>query len=227
MYFYLIMTKPLEKIKPNIILLILLLSTILVLPLIPALYQKNLYSFSFIGIFLFASISLKKNHRQLLIGTVILAVLISISDLVTAKDFDLVQRILEIAFIFILVIGFIIRLASKSAVNLSVFVDAIAGYLLLGFAYSLMVTSLIIHYPGSYNISYPSAELMKPYQLYRIANYYTFMTYTTTGYGDVIPLRPIAQSLAILISVAGQLYVATIISLLISKYLSAKQTATD
>lgn len=52
--------------------------------------------------------------------------------------------------------------------------------------------------------------------------YYTFMTYTTAGYGHVEPIIPVAKSLAILISVSGQLYVATIVSLLIGKYVSAK-----
>ena len=51
--------------------------------------------------------------------------------------------------------------------------------------------------------------------------YYTFMTFTTTGYGDIAPTHPISKSLAVLISVVGQLYVAVVIAMLVGKYASS------
>jgi voltage-gated potassium channel len=50
--------------------------------------------------------------------------------------------------------------------------------------------------------------------------YYTFVTYTSTGYGDVTPVIPGARSFATLISASGQLYVAIIIALLVGKFSS-------
>ena len=48
--------------------------------------------------------------------------------------------------------------------------------------------------------------------------YYTFVTYTSTGYGDITPTIPSTRSLATLISTTGQLYVAIIIAMLVGKF---------
>jgi hypothetical protein len=53
--------------------------------------------------------------------------------------------------------------------------------------------------------------------------YYTFVTFTTLGYGDIIPLKPISKSLALLISISGQIYVAIIIAMLVGKYASNQE----
>ena len=52
--------------------------------------------------------------------------------------------------------------------------------------------------------------------------YYAFITMTTVGYGDIVPVSPGARSLAVLVAVFGQLYIAILISLLVGKYLSTK-----
>ena len=49
--------------------------------------------------------------------------------------------------------------------------------------------------------------------------YYSFVTMTTLGYGDITPLKSLARSLSIFFSVAGQLYLAFIIATLVGKYL--------
>jgi voltage-gated potassium channel len=48
---------------------------------------------------------------------------------------------------------------------------------------------------------------------------------TTVGYGDITPVAPAARSLAILVAVFGQLYIAILISLLVGKYLSTRPPA--
>jgi hypothetical protein len=46
--------------------------------------------------------------------------------------------------------------------------------------------------------------------------YFSFATLTTTGYGDIIPIYPIARNLANLEAVIGQLYPATLLARLVS-----------
>jgi voltage-gated potassium channel len=93
----------------------------------------------------------------------------------------------------------------------------------LGFAYSLIVAIISVKIPGAYNTNF-SANLER-HMLEPIQDniYYTFMTYTTTGYGDIVPTHPISKSLAVLISVSGQLYVAIIIAMLVGKYATLKK----
>ena len=48
--------------------------------------------------------------------------------------------------------------------------------------------------------------------------YFSFSTITTTGYGDIAPLNPLARSIANLESVIGALYPATLLARLVIRY---------
>ena len=50
------------------------------------------------------------------------------------------------------------------------------------------------------------------------AVYFSFMTLTSVGYGDIAPAAPAARALAILEAVFGQLYLAILIARLVSLY---------
>ena len=46
--------------------------------------------------------------------------------------------------------------------------------------------------------------------------YFSFTTLTTTGYGDIFPVHPIARSLCNLEGIFGQLYPATLLARLVT-----------
>jgi hypothetical protein len=46
--------------------------------------------------------------------------------------------------------------------------------------------------------------------------YFSFVTLTTTGYGDIVPVHPYARGLAIIEAVLGQLYPATLLARLVT-----------
>ncbi len=50
--------------------------------------------------------------------------------------------------------------------------------------------------------------------------YFSFVTLTTLGYGDVTPVSHLARSMAVLIAVTGQLYMTILIAMLVGKFLS-------
>jgi voltage-gated potassium channel Kch len=47
-------------------------------------------------------------------------------------------------------------------------------------------------------------------------SYYSFVTLTTLGYGDITPVRPIARNLAITEALTGQLYLAVMLARLVA-----------
>jgi len=51
--------------------------------------------------------------------------------------------------------------------------------------------------------------------------YYSFVTLTTMGYGDITPVHPIARSLAISEALAGQLYIAVTLARLMALHVSS------
>ena len=54
--------------------------------------------------------------------------------------------------------------------------------------------------------------------------YLSFVSLTSTGYGDIVPVHPLARSLCNIESVIGQLYPATILARLVTLELRADTT---
>ena len=52
--------------------------------------------------------------------------------------------------------------------------------------------------------------------------YFSFVTLTTTGYGDIVPLHPYARGLANIEAVIGQLYPATLLARLVTLELESR-----
>ena len=52
--------------------------------------------------------------------------------------------------------------------------------------------------------------------------YYSFVTITTLGYGDLTPVKPLARTVAFLEGFVGQFYVAVLVAWLVGMYLSSK-----
>jgi hypothetical protein len=101
-----------------------------------------------------------------------------------------------------------------------VLLESVSGYLLLGICFSIMVALLESINPNSFNFNQVS-ETINQNNLYNIEYmYFSFVSFTSTGYGDYLPLVPAAKSLSILISITGQLYIAIIIAMIVGKYLN-------
>jgi hypothetical protein len=86
---------------------------------------------------------------------------------------------------------------------------AIAVYLLfgVGWAHAYHLTNIL--HPGSFN---SAAELRGPMDW----AYYSFVTLSTVGYGDITAVHPIARSLSIGEALTGQLYLAVLIARLVA-----------
>jgi hypothetical protein len=52
--------------------------------------------------------------------------------------------------------------------------------------------------------------------------YFSFITLTTIGYGDYAPTSTLGQKFAILEGLIGQFYIATIMAIIVGKFLSVK-----
>jgi len=87
--------------------------------------------------------------------------------------------------------------------------SALDAYLLAGLVFGVGYWVLGQLDPAAFN----EAEL----SLAR-ATYFSFVTIATLGYGDVVPRSELAQSLAIVEAVGGQMYLAVLVARLVSLY---------
>ncbi len=97
---------------------------------------------------------------------------------------------------------------------------AIAVYLLLGLAWMFGYELVALADPAAFGFP---AMAIRPEALRARLLYFSMMTLTTVGYGDIAPVNPVACSLAGLEGVAGQLFPVILLSRLVSLELSHRQ----
>lgn len=98
------------------------------------------------------------------------------------------------------------------ALDINRLTGAICVYLLIGLAWAfvfLLVDELTLE---------PAFTNLRPEEFERTVGgyvYYSFVTLTTLGYGDIYPLSPIARTLAYLEATVGQLYLTILVAALV------------
>lgn len=98
---------------------------------------------------------------------------------------------------------------------------AVAVYLLLGVAWANVYNLIAAVWPDAFRFADPPRSRS---ELWPMLGYYSFVTLTTVGYGDVTPVHPIARSAAILEALTGQLFPAILIARLVAMELSARES---
>ena len=87
---------------------------------------------------------------------------------------------------------------------------AVAVYLLLGLSWASAYAFLHQLRPDAFAGALGEALIPQTWI------YYSFVTLTTVGYGDITPVHPVARSLAIAEALTGQLYLAITLARLVS-----------
>jgi voltage-gated potassium channel len=95
-------------------------------------------------------------------------------------------------------------------------------YLIMGYTWSYVYLLLEVCVPGSFGPQGYEGSISLRFI------YLSFITLTTVGFGDTVPLSPQAQMLVIFQAVMGQFYVAIVVAYLVSMYvthnLASKET---
>ena len=195
----------------NLFLLILVVFIVFLIPLFPLSWHDLLFPASYTLLFLTTVLALQK-HRERVITLALIA--IATEWIVKLFHLDLISYISSAAnlvFFSYAVASFIAQIVASPEIKLKEIIESINGYLLLGILFSILIALVNRSSPGAYNFP----EVPQSFSHYL---YYGFVTLSTLGYGDIVPKIPVAKSLAILTSVGGQLYIATIIAILVGKY---------
>lgn len=98
---------------------------------------------------------------------------------------------------------------------------AVAGYLLLSMIFAVAYNLVDTLQPGSFQISNEQGQAVA--DLGRAFYYFSVITLTTTGFGDITALNHYARTLVMMEALIGQLYTAILIARLVSLHVEEKK----
>lgn len=99
-------------------------------------------------------------------------------------------------------------------------IGSICIYLLLGLIWTTLYLLVLEVSPNAFNgLAHASW-----YQNFPVVTYYSFVTLTTLGYGDISPLAPLARFLVFMEAVVGVFYMAILVASLIGVRMSAHKS---
>jgi len=102
------------------------------------------------------------------------------------------------------------HLINQKVVTVDLIWGAVCGYFFIGFMWSAIFSLLEGIYPGSFKLGNQIVPDLDTFI------YFSFVTLATLGYGDIVPLTEKAQSLAVVETLMGQMYLAVNIAALVA-----------
>ncbi|WP_299260011.1 potassium channel family protein [uncultured Aquimarina sp.] len=132
-------------------------------------------------------------------------------DMQLIKVFRLVSSFLLFSYFCFLLLQ---QLKKIDKINLQFILGPILGFIYLGIIGGILFETIHFIDPGSFH-------LRGDYSGY-IFYYFSFISITTVGYGDITPLTPQAQSITLVMNIIGQFYLAIVIAVFVGKYINVK-----
>ena len=130
------------------------------------------------------------------------------------EGFDYASYILAAATLTILCYLIGRRVFAPGRINIHRIQGAVAVYLLAGMILGQVLALISLSQPGAFLLLGSPATHE---QLTDSFVYYSFVTITTLGFGDIVPVHPLARSFTVLGAVFGTLYPAILIGRLVSQ----------
>jgi hypothetical protein len=125
---------------------------------------------------------------------------------------------ITISFEALLIYFILLRTTAPGPVNSYRIQGSVVVYLLIGVLFSSIYALIYILNRNSFNFTNPPETI----ELSQASlTYFSFVTLTTIGYGDIQPLHPFAQATATMEGLIGQLFPAILIGRLVSQSLTS------
>ncbi len=117
--------------------------------------------------------------------------------------------------------GIVLHLLRGRKVTLDTIAGAACAYMLIGALWASLYQAVDHLRPGAFNI--PDTWLVGPRRDRQLAlTYFSFVTLTTVGYGDITPTEPGVGGLCVAEAIVGQLYLAIMIARLVGLHLTQR-----
>jgi len=170
--------------------------------------------YSSVALLLLSLLSLKSNLAWVRALAIILGLLLAVAVLRDITKFEAIEYIyLGLWLTFLLMAAWLVasEVLLSDTVDLNRIVGAFDLYLLIGLIWSLFYVILLQTSPHALK----GVEAGPWYDIMPTTTYFSFVTLTTLGYGDISPVEPLAEVVVVLEAVIGIFYLAVIVASLV------------
>lgn len=143
--------------------------------------------------------------------------------LLANRALDVLSQVIALVFFVLCSVVAAREIFRADRIDLNKIVGALCVYLLIGAIFAVGYQLLEEFFPGSF----AGFEERQGLALTWRHLYFSFVTLTTLGYGDVLPLTEYAETLVVIEAVLGQFYLAVLVAGLVSSYLSDRGRRQD
>ena len=203
----------------------LLIALLVVLIVVPLADDLNLIGapltrgLVFSGLLIIGVWSLKGGGRYFRVGMafVIAGVVLNVLAVNMPSQFSQQASIVALIGFMLVAVTFTMKqIAFSNAIDTNRIVGAICVYLLLGVIWAMTYTLVETILPGSFAGFSPTHDHGWDSEWL----YFSFVTMTTLGYGDILPVSATARGFAYMQAIVGQFYIAVLVAGLVSAYIS-------
>jgi len=165
--------------------------------------------------------SQKKNRSHVVASIVFIAlmlVMIVAGSLIDRAGFDYLHLLVMLSFFIWMTWLAIRQVLFTGSITSNDIVGAICIYMLMGLIWAILYLLLAQIIPGAFN-GLPQAPWLENFSA---AIYFSFVTITTLGYGDISPAIPLARVLVVMEAIVGVFYMAILVASLIGVRMSIR-----
>ena len=116
----------------------------------------------------------------------------------------------------LITVAIILAIIRSPKVTANIICGAIAGYLLIGLSGAFIALFIETLNPGAFLLS---GEVLGRKGIADELIYYSMVSLSTIGYGDITPATPAARSVSLAIGLIGQIYLTVLVAMLVGKFL--------
>jgi voltage-gated potassium channel len=206
-----------------------LLLSLILLMVVPGLIPKSedsLLPSIFLMMTLLSSLYLTKTDRWVMWVASALVMLILLTNwpigLVTEQQRVIANSALYIIFLGYICIHIFSYILGARALTSQLIYAALCMYLVMGLLWSFIYTLLFAVDPESIRLASVVHSEEGGRNVFSEMYYFSFVTLTTLGYGDILPVSRLARSLATMEAIVGQLYLAVVVASLVGIQISSR-----
>ncbi len=186
------------------------------------LVARIIFILLFVATLLTALFAVCQKRRTIIIAGIFVVAAIAMRGIYFVSESNsilIISQMLSVFFIVYTVVIILAFLFKSKRVTASTIHASLCGYLLMGVLWASIYTLIEIFEPGSFYFSFADEnedgfmQFGSEHSFYAL--YYSLVTLTTLGYGDIVPATAPARMFAAIEAVMGQLYIAVLVARLV------------